>query len=689
MPKVEQLKPARYLIATSVGLSPGRKDQIKNLFSPYCTSTADIYGKEDLNNLLGQYPEIEKKNFKLWLSSSTVLSRIVHSKIFNSSEAEIERIKGKIKLYVQNDSFFRATKILEELHFCIIAGIPGIGKTTLAEILLIYHLRRGYEPIKITNDISEAYAVLNPTQRQLFYYDDFLGQTTLEDKLNKNEDETLLRFLDTVGRSKTTKLILTTREYILAQAKTTYEKLSASSFDYKKCVVDLEDYTKFHRAKILYNHVYFSNLPLEYLEALLHQRKYMKIVNHSNFNPRIIDWMTNYVESQSIKPENYVANFVASLDNPSRLWQHAFEKQLTNEARHVLLVLVSLPDEVLLEDLECSFASFYGYRSEMHRFAIESKDFRQALKELESNFVRISKYGDNLVVKFHNPSIRDFLTNYIHENGQYAHELIASAIFFEQIVRLWGSSFEGNESEKSRQMLMKMGQDLSNAVRRLLGSKDCRLSEVRRYSGKLFISSKERDTVPLETRAIYALDIAQQLKLSDLNDFVFTALVSNFPIGIHKGALDFLLKQISKKGIAPQKRFLEQVKQLLLKKLDDLDDFESAVEFTGLFPENVSEEERESLREGFESCYQELVDKICSRVSDPDEIRQYAETLKNVGEELDVDVEYEYDLMREQASENEGESQEDDGGAYDSWRDASRELERTEDEIHSMFDGLR
>lgn len=686
--KVSVLKPNRYILCTSVGLSPSNKDKIVDLFSPYCKSASDVYGKDDLNNLLGRHPDVEKKNFKLWLSSSLVLSRIVHSKIYNYSETEIDRIKHKIKVYVQNDSFFRASKILDELHYCIIAGIPGIGKTTLAEILLVHHLCRGYEPIKIANDIAEAYAVLDQNKKQIFYYDDFLGQTALADKLNKNEDESLLRFLETVQKAKTTKLVLTTREYILAQAKSSYEKLAMSSFDYKKCVVDLEDYTKFHKAKILYNHVYFSKLQSSYRNALLQQQAYMKILNHPNFNPRIIEWMTGHIEGQGIPSSEYVERFILSLNNPSKIWQHAFEKQLSNPSRHLLLVLASMTDEVLLEDLESAFNSFYRYRRKKEGFASDPGHFRLALKELESNFIRINRTGDNLVVKFHNPSIRDFLNNFLLENPMYVEDLINSAIFFDQIAELWGGGLDRGVAAKTRSALEGLREDLGAAVNRLLDSKGCRLIDVYRGARDVAVI-KERMPAPFETRAIYALDISFKLDLKGVTELIFCKLTKHLSVNPNRSALDLLLERIAKKGINPTSEFLSAVKKLLLDNATGLDEFESAMDFKWNFPGSISDEEIETLSLKFELEYERIVEGILENDSDPDQLKRYAEVLDKLGDAFGIDVASEYESLREQASEIEASYNLEDDGRYEGWREGARESLTQEDEIRSMFDGLR
>jgi hypothetical protein len=228
-PKVKRLGPHRYILATSKGLTPQNKDEIRGLFHPFCQNTADIYGRDDLNNLLGLYPEIERRHFKLWLTSQTILEHILHSEVFAQTASDLESIQHKLRRYVQNDSFSEALKLVDEYHYCIITGIPGIGKTTLAEVLLVYFLGFEYTAYSITSDILEAYKVLNHEEKQIFYYDDFLGQTSFEEKFNKNEDRRLLNFIETVRKSPNTRFIMTTREYILNQAKFTYEKLACSN----------------------------------------------------------------------------------------------------------------------------------------------------------------------------------------------------------------------------------------------------------------------------------------------------------------------------------------------------------------------------------------------------------------------------------------------------------------------------
>src|ERR1051325_9629077 len=103
-PKLDALKPTRYLLATSVGLTPHRKDELLAVLAPYCLASGDIFGRDDINNLLTEQPDIERQHFKLWLTSATVLERLLHAGIFGDTDAHLERIRLRLSRYVPNRS---------------------------------------------------------------------------------------------------------------------------------------------------------------------------------------------------------------------------------------------------------------------------------------------------------------------------------------------------------------------------------------------------------------------------------------------------------------------------------------------------------------------------------------------------------------------------------------------------------
>jgi hypothetical protein len=710
LPKVKRLHPARYILATSVGLTPDNKDALVELFAPYCTSRGDVYGRDDLNNLPGKFPDVERLHFKLWLTSVTVLEQVIHSSVFNQTAADLERIRRKINYYVQNESFFEASRILEKNHYCIIAGIPGIGKTTLAEILLVNYVSQGFEAISVTNDISEAFEIYKKSVKQVFYYDDFLGQTSIDEKLGKNEDKNLLRFIDLVRESKTARFILTTREHILNRAKDKYEKLAQSKFDIHQCVISLADYTRFDRAKILFNHVYFSGLPPAYKESLLDHKGYQKIIDHKNFNPRIIEWMTEHVADLEIKSGDYLSHFMSNLDDPTRLWEHAFENQLSDAARHLLLVLASLPKDVRLEDLEMAFDSHHNYSAQRYNLKTSPNDFTQALKELESNFVQVEQKNFDTLVRFHNPSVRDFLERRFAARLIEVAGLCESAMFYEQFVVLWNintSQTQTGTSNSTPTLLSFISQRPETFLYGML-----RTFQSGDYSLRVEYDPEENTTVtysrrhlPMEARLQFAVSVSETLYKSESfkrADFLLRPMfdelleILNSNSG-DKVTLISLLKHLKgdrihngiKHGIIPP-TLLVTAKNFLMQDLKTLNDFTHFIEFKRIFGEAVAGQDIRYMENQFQRFLNQEVEYYLTVETDPDSVLNFAEEVPVVGYGFNADVEDDVDRLKQYAESLEEEQREQNSGdqEYEYGYDGKGRLDTCYD-VDSMFDALR
>lgn len=90
---------SRYLLATSRPLTPGNKEDLSKTLGSVLASPADIYSHGDLNALLRKFPDIERAHIKLWLSSSSVLDRIVHAAARRFTEVTRDEIEAKVRVY--------------------------------------------------------------------------------------------------------------------------------------------------------------------------------------------------------------------------------------------------------------------------------------------------------------------------------------------------------------------------------------------------------------------------------------------------------------------------------------------------------------------------------------------------------------------------------------------------------------
>lgn len=679
--KVAALDPGRYVIATSVRLTPLRKRRIRKLFPKDVLLPADILGRDDLNNLLGKYPSIEKNHPKLWLASTPILERILHADVFTRSKIATDRIPD---LHVPNASLDEAKQILSDLHYCVIAGVPGIGKTMLAEFLAAEYIGAGYRFTRITGNISEALRSFNPYDKQIFHYDDFLGQTTLQSKLGKNEDADLLAFLAAIKKASNSRFLLTTREYILNQAKEVYEQLHTSRFDWKRCTIDLESYTRMNRAEILFNHIYFSDLPESHRMAFLESEVYLKIVDHKNYSPRIVSWMTVHLDSQEVAPDDYVDQFLLNLDNPKRLWEHAFEKQLSTAAQHLLLVLMTMPPSVSGNALEAAFRSFFTLRAKKYGWRRGTNDFRTALRELDENFIATypTDGNDDFAVQFHNPSIRDYLEARLRDEREDVSDLLNTATSFEQVYSLieeeyvtfeeaWGAVLT-TISKKGVEMLLTAS---SNSYRRRTG-----LAE-RARALLVLADLKENPGRKQQIGEVIEL-LKVQVREGSANVFELERLLNDISDDPH---VEDMLDE----------DFLSAVTQTFLHEGYGLRTFKRLLRHQERFPDAVKPEDLQAAREYYSERIRPEVDEYAenAKETDPDELEQYRDDASRIAQVLGVEMDDELstkldDALEASIVERESYSPDDN---YEGGRSTpSNEAGELDDQaIRDMFDALR
>jgi conflict system STAND superfamily ATPase/restriction endonuclease len=428
-------EPSTYRFVTSRRLTYANKRSLQNDLRPFVKRPEDIWGRDDLDLLLFKYPEVERRHIKLWLPSSPQLHAILHAGRHARSRAVVDDILAPLPRWVPSRAFPEAREILRREHVCIIAGVPGIGKTTLAKMLLADAIDDGYEAVHISADIEEAWSAYSPGAKQVFYYDDFLGRTVLTEYLGKNEEDRLLAFMRRASDSQTTLFILTTREYIFQQAQQLYEQLALQPLEGRKFLLRLAHYTRLERARIFCNHAFVSGqLNLEARRALLVDNAYAAIIDHPAYNPRQIEWITG-LSGHRLTPSdnrNYLAFATAALADPARIWQYGFERQLTDSQRALLLAMATMPDRVEHNDLEVAFNRFCA----VARLSTRNRAFEKSLRVLDDSFVRTYQDGEHIFISVHNPEIEDFLSSYLKDNATEARLALRGAIFFEQVQNL-------------------------------------------------------------------------------------------------------------------------------------------------------------------------------------------------------------------------------------------------------------
>ncbi|MEQ9743256.1 hypothetical protein ABRQ05_02985 [Pectobacterium actinidiae] len=414
-PKIIAINPSRYILAICQGLTNKRKNEIINIFGSQYLRSDDILSIDDITHKISQNKDIERKYYKLWFNSTSMLFSLLHNDVIGRSNHILQQIKNNVDNYVKTRDFYVAKIKLDNINTLIITGAPGVGKTTLAEQLCLHYILEGYELIFIESDIEEGERVLSPDKKQLFLYDDFLGRNYL-DALRNKEDSKIVRFINRIRTSNEKKLILTSRTTILNQGKASSELFYINNTEKHEYEVEVKNLNVLDKAKILYNHIWFSNLPNKYKNCFWLGKKYREIISHKNYNPRIISFITDYDKVLHLTPDVYWDYVVESLNNPSAIWDHMLTKQIP-KCVYYLTYLVSLNNGSISEN---TLRQCYNIFLDIIGFDYTRNDyfeFYECTKHaVKSTLQRKLEDGKEPMYDVLNPSISDYLIEKIDDN---------------------------------------------------------------------------------------------------------------------------------------------------------------------------------------------------------------------------------------------------------------------------------
>ena len=440
--KVFNLKPNQYIVVTSQELNPQNKLEIKEIFHPYIVSLDDIYGRQDLNLLLRANKKIEENHYKLWFSSSIVLNKILNYK-FQGRQKEFTEIvlKRRFRLFVETRNFHKAKYILNKNKFIIITGEPGVGKSTLSDMMIYDFIKDDYQLNVIYDDIKDVEInLLDDDSKQVFYFDDFLGHTQAEILKSKSAENALIRIISRIENLENKFLILNTRKFILTSFLDESERFRKFNPLRSEAKLELQSYSYGVKRRMLDNHILESELSFE--QIIVIRKLASKLCQHDNFTPRIIEFFTGQrvLNLNEIDYEIFILN---NLNNPKEIWNHAYSFQINDYERFLLNILYSLKSEVNKKDLIVAYNCRLDYEVEYNNFKRPLNSFNDSLRRLNNGFIVINERSifidfefettDVLtIIGFINPSLEDFLKYYINNNEYEIERILLSSAFINQ-----------------------------------------------------------------------------------------------------------------------------------------------------------------------------------------------------------------------------------------------------------------
>lgn len=460
--KVKALSPNRYIFATSVDLGVSNTIKIQNIFKPYIKNLNDIYGKKDLNRLIEKYDKVLKDHYKLWLSDISILNKILQSDLeFRSSNFIKLELKKRLRLYVQTPLFRKAQNALISNSFIIITGEPGVGKTTLAEMLIYEHVANGFKLTYVLDDIRDAERVLNmDDSKQIIYFDDFLGSNQIEIEKAKGSETRLRKILRRISEMPNKLIVFTTRSHLLTAAIEESENLRRFNLKARASTFELSEYSKTLKKQLLLNHIAESELGKNFKKLLCSKKVTTFIINHDNFTPRSVEFICS---TQNFGNRNiqYFEDFVYSSFNfPEEIWKHAYSNQIQEDDRLLLNTLLTYGKPVKISILEESFLNRIQHEIDYNNKKKEMHAFKKALRRLDGGFIIIK---DNKV-DFINPSLVDFLLEYLREDTNEVLQIAQSVLFASQFSERLNSLIHFDENQMPNKLQKRLFEDYESFI---------------------------------------------------------------------------------------------------------------------------------------------------------------------------------------------------------------------------------
>lgn len=438
--KVERLRPKQYYIFTSQSLTAANIKEVYSMFQGYMDSEKNIVTRENIDQFLKKEENIDilRSQFKLWITADVVLKDFLNQDIFIDSEVLLADIDSEIKYFVQTDIFNKCIETLETERKILLYGDPGVGKTLNSKMLLLSFVKQGYRVRYSSNgEIAELKKSVtsNRDAKEIIFLDDCLGQHYFN--LSEGYDHELLSLIKHVDLYKNKVLILNSRVTILNEALNTFEELERY-FGLEKITlrkINMNEVSTVEKAKIFYAMLKKNKVLNDYYNSVRKDKNYLRVVEHNNFNPRVIEYVTFQNRLKTVSSDKYYKFILDNLNNPKDIWKNEFERRIKDVDRIFMFTLYSLTDTYVSKDIleEC----FDYYISKNSQIDATLHNFESTLMRLNHSMVKIvDSFGVEMIGVL-NPSINDYMNSTVFKNKLLLEKLRGNALYLDQLERLY------------------------------------------------------------------------------------------------------------------------------------------------------------------------------------------------------------------------------------------------------------
>lgn len=440
IPKVTKLSPKQYYVFTSRTVSAANIEKIYNMFSDYMKSSENIITANELENFLAckENRDILKAHYKLWLDSTGILDDIYSNSLFVDCEALLGDVVRQKDYFVRTEAYKKAIECLEKNHTLLITGNPGVGKTITSNMIVLYYSSLGYR-VRYTTDTSDIKELkrsisLNKDEKEIVLLDDCFGQAYFS--MKETQGKELISLIRFINSTKNKYLILNSRVTIYqeVQERTPEFVKCFKNNEFKLFILNIDGISDIEKAKIFYNHLYFEKVPKSYIDNIIDQKNYLKIIRHKNYNPRLIEYICSAERYETVPSEKYCEYILYQLKHPKDIWNDEYERKLQKTDRILLSTLYSLTNTQILEStLKYCFEKRLVNEQDIDKTV---NNYEASLARLNKGFISIVDKNGSKMISVSNPSVNDYMETRFEKFSAEKDAVLMNCIHIRQMASL-------------------------------------------------------------------------------------------------------------------------------------------------------------------------------------------------------------------------------------------------------------
>lgn len=411
LPKIQKKRISCYVLATSLNLSQSQAEILRDLIKG-AVSNVVVLGAVSISSLLDNDTATLKSTVKLWATNADLVRAVLKPANMNCFYELQNRWEDLNNVFVETPDVKNVVDSLEKNHVAVIAGEPGVGKTTLAEYICLLYYKEGFEVHFFEDEFSHDDYDLSDTEKKIvFYFDDFLG-STYYDCYSGKQESSIVNFLKRISKEKNKRFVLTSRTNIIQKACLYSQCYREYRLAKKAYIVSVGEYSDSTKARILYNHLLNSNIDADEIANIVKNKAYNAIIKHRNFNPRLIHFITKQENFEDSRQESYLEFVNKTLDDPKEIWENCFTRYLDASQRLLVQLVVANRGKILeclLRDAYSRALTLMGIKKPDQ----ERNDFDYVLsgclRSILRKDVEISSGSKEFFVSVFNPSVSDYV----------------------------------------------------------------------------------------------------------------------------------------------------------------------------------------------------------------------------------------------------------------------------------------